>query len=432
VGGLDREQLVALLVTAADRHVDVERSIRLSAARASGDLRELRAQVDSGLRTRRFLDYHRSAEWARSARPVVEELAAAARESPSAELVEVLQRAVGHVVKTMLRADDSSGLIGDLARDLLEAHAVACDAGVADPVKLAAWMVRFRFRDQDFFEVDPVRYRDALGDRGLAAYRRAVAESEGADAFARRYARERLAVLDGDVDQVVELLGGDLTGPHQFRAVAGAMVELGRDDLALSWIARGVAETSGWQVDHLYELACGIHARRGEPLEVLRHRRAHHERSPSASTYSRLREAAEAVGAWSVKRDAARTRLGERDRRGLAEALLRDGDVELAWRTALTMPPLDVGADLWLRLADARAQEHPAEALGVYERLVDEALVTADRRSYAAAIRVLKKARSVAAAAGSMETFDAIVARLRDAHRRRPTLIAMLDRAGMR
>jgi hypothetical protein len=431
MGGLDREQLVALLVAAADRHVDVERSIRLSAARASGDLRELRAQVDSGLRTRRFLDYHRGAEWARSARRVVEELAAAARQSPSAELVEVLQRAVGHVVKTMLRADDSSGLIGDLARDLLDAHAVACDAGVADPVKLAAWMVRFRFRDQDFFEVDPVRYRDALGDRGLAAYRRAVAESEGADAFARRYARERLAVLDGDVDQVVELLGGDLKGAHQFRAVAGAMVELGRDDLALSWVARGVAETSGWQVDHLYELACEIHARRGDPHEVLRHRRAHHERSPSASTYSRLREAAEAVGAWSVERDAARRRLGERDRRGLADALLRDGDVELAWRTAMLMPSAEVGRDLWLRLADARAQEHPAAAFTVYERLVDEALVTADRRSYAAAIRVLKKARSTAAAGGITERFDATVARLRDEHRRRPALISMLDRAGM-
>ena len=311
---------------------------------------------------------------------------------------------------------------------LMPSHA---NAGVADPVKLAAWMVRFGFRDQDFFEVDPVRYREALGDRGLAAYRRAVAENEGADAYARRYARERLAVLDGDVDQVVELLGGDLTGPHQFRAVAAAMVELGRDDLALSWIARGVAETSGWHVAQLYELACEIHARRGEPLEVLRHRRRHHEWSPSASTYSRLREAAEAVGAWSVERDAARRRLGERDRRGLAEALLRDGDGELAWRTALTMPPVEVGADLLLRLADARAQEHPAEAFAVYERLVDDALVTADRRSYAAAIRILKKARSAAAAAGIAEAFDTTVARLREEHRRRPTLIAMLDRAAM-
>ena len=70
-----------------------------------------------------------------------------------------------------MHADDSDGLIGDLARDLLALHARACDAGVADPVELAAWMVRFGFDDQDFFEVDPVRYANALGEDGLAAYR---------------------------------------------------------------------------------------------------------------------------------------------------------------------------------------------------------------------------------------------------------------------
>jgi hypothetical protein len=41
---------------------------------------------------------------------------------------------------------------------------------------------------QDFFEVDPVRYAGALGEDGLAAYRRAVAEHEGPDSFAVRYA----------------------------------------------------------------------------------------------------------------------------------------------------------------------------------------------------------------------------------------------------
>ena len=415
--GLGREQLVEVLVAAADRHEDVERSVRLVVARASGDLREIRAQVDRGLRTRRFLGYRESMEWARAARPVVAELEAAARESPSAELVELLQRAIGHVVKTMLRADDSSGMIGDVASDLLDAHAVACDAGVADPVKLARWMVRFRFKEQDFFEPDPVRYRGALGERGVAAYRRAVAEQEtGADAFAARYARERLAVLDGKVDRLVELLGGDLTAPYQFRAVAGAMVELGRDDLALVWIARGVAQTSGWQLAHLYELACEIHARRGEPLEVLRNRRAHHQRLPSASTYARVRDAAEEVDAWPVERAAARAVLGERDRRGLVEAVLGDGDDQLAWETAMTMPTDEVGRDLWLRLAEVRAGAHPAEALTVYERLVDETLHTADRRAYAAAVRMLKSARSVAEAAGTSEAFAANVARLREVH----------------
>jgi len=99
--------------------------------------------------------------------------------------VELLQRAVAHVVKVIQHADDSDGLIGDLARDLLAMHARACDAGVADPIKLAQWMVTFRFADQDFFEADPVRYASALGEGGLAAYRQAVAQYTVGDGEAR-------------------------------------------------------------------------------------------------------------------------------------------------------------------------------------------------------------------------------------------------------
>ncbi len=106
---------------------------------------------------------------------------------------------------------------------MLELHAQAYDSSVADPIRLARWMVRFTFEDQDFFTVDPVRYSDALGVDGLAADRQEVAKgSAGSDRFAARYAVERLAVLDGDVDAIVELLGGDVCAPHQFIRVREA------------------------------------------------------------------------------------------------------------------------------------------------------------------------------------------------------------------
>jgi hypothetical protein len=47
-----------------DHHDDVERQWRLIAARAAGDLAQLRAEVDRGLRTRRFLGYRESGGWA--------------------------------------------------------------------------------------------------------------------------------------------------------------------------------------------------------------------------------------------------------------------------------------------------------------------------------------------------------------------------------
>src|SRR3954451_6488878 len=151
--------------------------------------RSCRAGGDRGLRTRRFLDYGESAGWARAAQPIVAELENAVEAAPTRELVELLQRAVGHVVKVIMHADDSDGLIGDLARELLALHARACDAGVAEPVELAAGMVRFGVGDQDFFELDPVRYASALGETGLGAYRDAVDARRACDSFAVRYVR---------------------------------------------------------------------------------------------------------------------------------------------------------------------------------------------------------------------------------------------------
>ena len=431
IAALTADQLREVLSAAVDNHRDVERHVRLIAARSAGELAQLRAEVDRGLRTRRFLGYRESGAWAQSARPILAELRTTVEDAPSRELVELLERAVGHVVKVIQHADDSDGLIGDLARDLLALHARACDAGVADPVKLARWMVKFRFADQDFFEVDPVRYAAALGEDGLAAYRQAVAQYTGADSFAVRYARERLAILDGDVEAIVNQLGGDLSTPYQFIRVAEAMAELGLDEEVLTWCTRGIAQTNGWQVSKLYDLACGVHTRREQPLEVLALRRAQHERTPSTSTYRTLRAAAEALDAWPVEQHAARATLQRADVRAFVDALLGDGEAELAWSTATAAPRDALGSDLWLRLAESHERDHPADTLPVYERLADEQLEHADRRAYRSAAWILKRAQAAARAADMHDDFGEHLARLRDQHRRRPTLIAILDKAGL-
>src|SRR5215218_5019913 len=431
IAGLTGDELREVVSAAVYRHADVERQVRLIAARGAGDLAQLRAEVDRGMRTRRFLDYGESARWAHAAQPLVAELDNAVDAAPSRELVGLLQRAVGHVVKVIMHADDSDGLIGDLARELLALHARACDAGVADPLDLAAWMVRFGFDEQDFFEVDPVRYASALGETGLAAYRDAVDARRGGDSFVVRYARERLAILDRDVDALVKLLGGDLTTPYQFIRVAEGMRELGLDDEALAWAKRGIAQTSGWQVAQLYDLACDVHVRREESLEVLALRHAQHERMPSSSTYRALRTTADAHGAWPLEQNAARATLQRADPRGFVDALLGDGEIDLAWRAAATVPPDALGADLWLRLAESSERDRPADALAVYQRIADEALERADRRAYRSAAPILKRARAAAQAAGAHDAFDEYLTRLHEQYRRRPTLIEILDKADL-
>jgi len=55
-----------------------------------------------------------------------------------------------------------------------------------------------------------------------------------------------------------------------------------------------------------------------------------------------------------------------------------------------------------------------------------------DRRAYAAAVRILKRARDAATAADDLASFNQRIAKLREQHHRRPTMIAMLDKAGLR
>lgn len=198
-----------------------------------------------------------------------------------------------------------------------------------------------------------------------------------------------------DVDALVSLLGGDLSTPYQFIRVAEAVRELGLDGEPLASTKRGIGQTSG-QVAELYDLDCDLHARRQESLEVLAPRPAHHERMPSLSTYRALRTTADPHDAWPLEQDAARATLQRADPRGFVDALLRDGEIDLAWCAAAAVPPDALGADVWLRLAGSSERDRPADALAVYQRIADEALERADRRAYRSAARILKRAQTAA------------------------------------
>ncbi|MDQ2760896.1 MAG: hypothetical protein M3Y17_10855 [Actinomycetota bacterium] len=168
---------------------------------------------------------------------------------------------------------------------------------------------------------------------------------------------------------------------------------------------------------------------RGPARRRARGPRAQHEESPTAGSYRQLRRAAETLDAWALERDAAILALRERNVRALVDALLDDGDGDAAWAAALTFAPGELGE--WLRLAEVREETHPADAVPIYSSIAAEILVTADRRAYSKAIRILKRARAAAAAADQADQFVDTITTLRDQHCRRPSLIAMLDKAGL-
>jgi len=426
---LDESTAQMLLERAATESAAIAAAVRLAVAEPADRVAILRAEADAVLRTRRHLDYREANEWALDAGVVVEAIEAEAEDNPSRELLKLIELSVGRVVKVILKSDDSSGMMGDVAHRLLAIHEQVALAGVAEPKTLARWMIKFGFDDQDFFTIDPVLYAPALGDKGMAAYRNAVAErsAQARMPFAVKNAIERLAVLDGDVDAVVALLGQDLSSPHQYTRVAEAMLELGRDGDALRWAERGIEATSGWQVKQLYDIAAGVHDAKGDSAAVLGVRLDHHQNMPSTSTYAFLRDAANAVGSWDAHVADAREVLGRRDRGSLVDVLLAEGEVEAAWGLAVEDGD-ELGNERLVRLAEAYEVVDPAASVEVYVRVVESILETTDRRAYRAAVKQLKNARRAAEAAGLAAEHHTYLVDLREEHRRRPTLVAMLDK----
>ena len=94
-------------------------------------------------------------------------------------------------------------------------------------------------------------------------------------------------------------------------------------------------------------------------------------------------------------------------------------------------PDWDAGNRRWMRLAEAREANHPGDPLGVYLRPADRELETTGRAAYTRATRILKRAARVAASADRTAEFTNHTQILRDRCRRRLTLIAILDKAGL-
>ena len=67
----------------------------------------------------------------------------------------VTQKAIASALKVIMRADDSSGIIGDACRALLELHPQVAARATPPVTKLVAWMMTFQFDNEcDFFTID--------------------------------------------------------------------------------------------------------------------------------------------------------------------------------------------------------------------------------------------------------------------------------------
>lgn len=368
---------------------------------------------------------------------------AAETEDP-AIVLDVTQRAIASALKVVMRADDSSGIIGDACRDLLTLHPKAAAHAQPPPRKLVNWMMRFQFESEcDFFELDPVAYAPALGDAGLASYRRRlddVAATLGPrpsseDFWSSRHAHEwftldhnaaRLAVLDRDIDAIIRTHARDRQRAAWFQDTAAALEEIGEYGLAIDWAAQGARFDNGHQAQQAARYWCKLLTEH-HPDALLAARTEIFERWPTSGTAGDLRDAA--GPAWTDLRDTVMARLAARPNQAVGFALRTLDDPRLAWQLAH-----ELGLDedrTWADLATAYEQVDPVAVVPIHARLVDRDLEHADAQHYRSAARRLRRMRTITADTPASGDVDALIAELREIHRRRPRLQREFDRADL-
>uniref|UniRef100_A0A5Q5BFF9 Uncharacterized protein n=2 Tax=unclassified Mycobacterium TaxID=2642494 RepID=A0A5Q5BFF9_MYCSS len=374
----------------------------------------------------------------------VEILRQAADVDDPAEVFAVTQRAIASALTVIMRADDSSGIIGDACRDLLDLHPIVAARAQAAPRKLVDWMMKFQFaNDCDYFTIDPVAYAPALVDDGMAAYRTRLDELAATlgpqppddDRWTSPHAGEwstldwnaqRLAVFDGDVDAIIRThaRGGRVAAWLEDTAVA--LMEIGEVDAAIDWAKRATDLDEGHQSAKAAEYWCDLLAEH-RPDELLAARLAVFRRWPSSSTAGRLYR--DAGAAWPQYHEEVIERLSERPREVVLFAQLYLKDIPFAWSLAHSL-----GLDddrTWSDPAKAYEKLDPTAVLPVYTRLVENELTAADARNYSSAARRLKRMRKLAARSAEAGEVDAFISDLRDRYRRRPRLQLEFDRAAL-
>ncbi|MFJ4651726.1 hypothetical protein ACIP5Y_10690 [Nocardia sp. NPDC088792] len=410
----------------------------------SSEVERIRRLIDGLRRDRRAHPYHGRREYS----GLANEVAVACHELIGTEPTAVpalLQRAVERVTATLMYMDDSAGIVGDNLRGLMAVHAHACAVAAPDSKRLAAWLVKLRLDGPGWPDFELRDYTDALGDRGRREIARLLADraeavgpgQHGWDEFGIRILREQLAETSGDVDEYVAVLAESLHSATQYLKIVEVLVTADRHADAERWAARGLGQRGiPEDVARLRDTYVDLLLGRGATAEAMDLRRKVFDQYPTRRNYADLRRTASALEQWGELRDTMIERLhgAVAEQSGyvdeLIAVLLDEDDLDQAWQVACAHPD-SLHESRWHQLIELRRPDRPIEVIAPLQRLIENRLANdRDKYRYDRAIKLLRQLRGAYRAARKPDDFDADKAELRDAHKRKTSLIAKLDRAG--
>ena len=335
--------LVAMIVELAERDPALFRKLEIASAADRADDKTLAARlgkaIDQATATRGFVEYGEAGGWAAGVDEALDALEAldAKRDRLVLKLAE---HAIDRIETAIESIDDSNGQCGDLLERARDIHIRAARSARPNPIALARDLFERETGDgYGTFDGAAWLYADALGETGLAEYRRLATEAweklPPLSARSRKKAEgdyaglsgilDRFAARDNDVEARIALRAKDLSSPWKYFELAEFCLKHKSADEALRWAEEGLWAFEDGPSDArlvLFAADLLVKADRGAEAEVLLRRTF--ERAPDFNVYLR----------WRARRRRGGSRPGARGdralRRGRDRALVRPS--RRSWR----------------------------------------------------------------------------------------------------
>jgi uncharacterized Zn finger protein len=465
LAGQDKDHLVELIMERLPWDDELRQKLFLRAARSGKDgpnIAAYRKAITDATRTGDFVDYRSAHGFARGIDAAIDSIQELLDEGHAAAVIELAEHAIARCEQALGSMDDSDGNMGGLMYRLGEIHHAACLAAKPDPEELARRLFRWEIETSwDTFSGAAEAYADVLGEKGLAVYRQLAqaqwdklpALAPGDDRHSYDHDRyrltsimESLARASGDIEQLVAIMGKDLSSSYKFLQVAEAYKEAGQRDKALEWAHRGMKEFAKQPDERLEDFIADEYHRLRRHDEAMTLIWGQFERRTDLHTYTHLKEHADRAKQWPAWRlkalefvqkitgDAIRKPRPQQDRWThyrppdhslLVEIHLWEKDAESAWQEA------QVGGcsnSLWMQLAQHREKDHPADALAIYRKQIDPIVSRTNNEAYREATGLLRTIRQLMTRLGQQDQFTAYLADLRKTYKPKRNFMAMLAR----
>lgn len=454
-----KAQLIKLIEAHCAEDADFLESLQLQAAAATPkkNLDKIKRSIRNAYWIDDFVHWNETNSYSCKLDKVTETLRTLIEKGQSAMVIELVEYAMDCWVEAIQSIDDSDGGMGMALDELHELHLCACRNAAPDPETLAEDLFTIgRTSKWESFYSAYTAYASVWREVGKQRYRQLVEadwnklpQLKPGKEDPQQYENKsrwlsnlmiQFAKEDGDFERELTLRQRDLSNAWNFLKIAERCEEENEIDQTLEWVDAGLKHFTDDK--RLLEKQAELYWALERCDDALAVWWRLFENNRTLETYSRLvtraRERRQ-VAQWQSKAlDSIRADIAQRKKTNnqwtiathslLVELFLWEGDIEQAWREAVDG---DCAKALWLQLCEKREKEHPEEVYPIYLKLAAGEVTLKKNDAYRYAVRLISKARKLAARVEQIEAYQAGFRKIKLTHKAKRNFMKYLSEAGL-